>query len=556
MGLLNRLLLLEEVSSKKKDIINNNIRKRLYKIFKHEGHLEQVISPREPIVDEEREQIIKSNILIMSLPITMALIQTDPTDNGQYLSWLYKVFIKNDHYLPTREEELKHPQYTLDKINEDSDRVRSYLKIFHENRPLIKRQGDSIDINDYDSPQELLSAIEQFRTELTDDGQLIITREFIENNFDDDEAEVFFENDKWIVVIPRTERASCIIAVDSEWCTSYGEHSPKQSKRDRTSYFSSYKDDPLFIVQNKNNPNEIYQFSFESEEYMDKIDSKIDISDFFENNEDLKKKFNEAGYFESKSKKINHLILEEEYDEAVYEINRLGYGVISVQEIEDNLIITDIDLYDDGDMVLEKILNIDKSDVGTYFSEISEYLTGSSDEFLVGTKFELYDELLKSAKFYDKEIIDRDDLDELEITPDNVDKDLYENLQEYIKTIIEYVGYIEVDGKYYFSYYYDYYGEYDFIIEVQNTHVDGRVYESINRIDEIKDEIDVELDPIIKQNIKLIKEYELTFNDYEELIMLLSTPINIRSMTIDDPDQMEMKFENSLIKYLLKKKFK
>lgn len=607
MSLIKRLLL-EAVSEGKREIIENNIRKRLYKIFKHEGHLERVLAPNEPwieITGEKREQLIKSNILLKAIPITRTLIDIDPTDNGQYLVWIYSVFIKNDHYLPTHPDKLVHPSDTLEKIKEDADRVKSYLKLFEENKALIKRQGHSININDYDTPQDLLEVVKQFRSQ-TEDGDLIITKKYVEDNFDNDEAEVFFENDEWIIVIPKSERASCILGVDSEWCTSYGEDSPREDKRGRTSMFSQYKDDPLFILQSKSDKPELYQFSFDSKEFMDSSDRKIDISDFFEKHPDIKEAFNEKGYFLDDITQIEHLIYDEKFDEAVDKINSLGYGYVGVIEIDNSQIITNRDVDHSTSDIITEIFDVDIDS----FSNLSEFLMTDKQYFMSVSRFTLKAEnIIDIFSKEEKENIISNSLDkfgndirrevntdlptdnlfrevftfinekekivpdEIELTVDHIDDHLYNDLKKYIEEIIERMGYHKVeDDNYYFTVYYELYdsGMMQFYLSEQG--VNNEEYEAIERIDEIINDHGVQqLTDEMMKDIKYAKDNKIKFDEFEDFILFITIEdknvagleeirhtlqlreyLDSNIKPVNDPEQMRLKLENSIFRYFLK----
>ena len=91
--------------------------------------------------------------------------------------------------------------------------------------------------------------------------------------------EVVFENKQWIVGIPHTHESSMLFGEDTSWCTT--------SSRDY--YYNSYsRQGPLFINLNKED-GDLFQFHFESEQFMDSNDHSIDFGDFCSENNDLEK---------------------------------------------------------------------------------------------------------------------------------------------------------------------------------------------------------------------------------------------------------------------------
>lgn len=605
---LFKQLLLEVVSEEKKAIIQKNVRKRLYKIFKHEGHIARIISlPKDkPISQEARDNYIKNNIFLFVEPITEELLNIDPTKNGQYLNWIYSVFIKNDHYLPTHPDKLRHPSESLDKIKEDAERVKSYIKLFHENKHIIKRQDKSNNIDDYDSPQELLKVINQFRS-TTEDGELIITKDYVNSNFDNDEAEVFFETDKWIVVTPKTEKASCILGVDSEWCTSYGKDSPREEKRNRSSMFSSYAKDPLFIVQNKNDVSELYQFSFESSEFMDKDDGSVNIAEFFDDNPELEEEFEDKGYFIDDMKRIENLIENGEFEEAKNAINGKGYGYTYVEKIDYDSILTAHSIDENDSDVITEVFDVK---IESFSANLSNFLLETKKEFLAGESqvIDGYLEINDIIQFFSREekeniiknavkkhkdigrdinidlpvnrifddvfeFINKDgqmvkDVVQLDIS--HVNDDLYDNLKEYIERIVNYMGFIKYnDEEFLFSIYYEMYEPDMLSYYLSDSSVSEQIYNEIGRLDQIVEEVDVELEEEIKANIQYAVDNKLEFEDFENFVAFITVDdldlveVNeLRDMLtmrgyldsnvrpVNDPDQTEMKFEHSLLRII------
>lgn len=76
-----------------------------------------------------------------------------------------------------------------------------------------------------------------------------------------DEAEIAYEDNDWIVIVPKTQAAAMYWGKNTKWCT---------AADSKNNMFNTYnKKGPLFIAINKNNPKEKYQACFEAGEYKD-----------------------------------------------------------------------------------------------------------------------------------------------------------------------------------------------------------------------------------------------------------------------------------------------
>lgn len=96
-----------------------------------------------------------------------------------------------------------------------------------------------------------------------------------------DEFRVLHNGENWYIFQPLTEKASCYLGVNTEWCTTWGPYSLNKKHKDRGNMFSRYSPQgPLFIIIDKKNPDHKYQFHFESSQYMDRDDRRINASEF------------------------------------------------------------------------------------------------------------------------------------------------------------------------------------------------------------------------------------------------------------------------------------
>lgn len=94
------------------------------------------------------------------------------------------------------------------------------------------------------------------------------------------EAELVYEDSDWEVWIPKTYATSCKLGQGSSWCTASTE----------SDYYYKYytRQGDLYININKSDPEEKYQFHFESGSFMDIDDRSIYIMEFLEDKPELK----------------------------------------------------------------------------------------------------------------------------------------------------------------------------------------------------------------------------------------------------------------------------
>lgn len=162
----------------------------------------------------------------------------------------------------------RNPENTMRDIHIlRSEQGRGALDRFER---LVSRQmisGNDADLNRFKSIAELIDFVYEY-----DENDIFrrTTGEWskaIKNAKND--IKKFYEDDTWIVVIPLSMDASCYWGNGTEWCTA--------TRNEEDNYFDRYNDDgPLIILINKEN-GEKYQFHFESDSFMDKKDTKIQI---------------------------------------------------------------------------------------------------------------------------------------------------------------------------------------------------------------------------------------------------------------------------------------
>ena len=161
-----------------------------------------------------------------------------------------------------------------------------YLDIFLRAKERRMISGTQADLNQYKSIAEL----GRFVSSLDVDAILGQTKGEQSNavHAAKDDIEKLYEDEEWIILIPKTHEASCYWAKGAHWCTAY---------RDSDEYFNEYSSQgPLFMNIHKENPQLSTQFHIESQQYMDYYDNAIEepifehihdgdtLLDFYQNN--------------------------------------------------------------------------------------------------------------------------------------------------------------------------------------------------------------------------------------------------------------------------------
>ena len=157
------------------------------------------------------------------------------------------------------------------RFMEDLQKLRGmfgdgYLDIFLRAKERRMISGTQADLNQYKSIAEL----GRFVSSLDVDAILGQTKGEQSNAIHEakDDIEKLYEDDEWIILIPKTHEASCYWAKGAHWCTAY---------RDDDEWFNKYSSEgPLFMNINKKNPQLSTQFHIESQQYMDYYDNAIE----------------------------------------------------------------------------------------------------------------------------------------------------------------------------------------------------------------------------------------------------------------------------------------
>lgn len=201
---------------------------------------------------EGRVENVKNKYPQPTWAVVDQLTEVDPSGNNKYLEWLAKRFLertiqwfkdnaseresyyswKLDQVPNTPEDELwgSPPLFrsvTTNINNSDLKVVKDNLEHFHEN----PSKYDIKDINQFQSITEFDLAVEMAKQKLSRKEQKEIG------------AEKIYEDDEFILILPKTHKAACRYGSNTRWCV---------TMRDRSSYFESYySQGPIFFLVDK-----------------------------------------------------------------------------------------------------------------------------------------------------------------------------------------------------------------------------------------------------------------------------------------------------------------
>jgi len=170
--------------------------------------------------------------------------------NKGYFTWLYNLI---------RTNQLK---------EEDFYKAKEYLRLF--DKFINKIPAESRDINKFKNLNDLYDVVREF--EEGEDTMATSNKDEI-RQIKQNEIDKVYEDNEWLIMIPKTERASCLLGKGTKWCT---------AAEESNNMFEHYNSDgPLYVLIDKYN-DEKYQLHFESNQLMDATDRAIAASYFFD----------------------------------------------------------------------------------------------------------------------------------------------------------------------------------------------------------------------------------------------------------------------------------
>jgi len=236
------------------------------------------------IIDDSNEKQYYDNFrnIYGKPPIEFIIHSIDPT-KGEYSEWIIKHLIKDVSSGDMNDKQLWR-FFTEDffKVYEDLEKYHKYKRLFKKasidmNNPNTATLTDINRIDGFDELYKMIRVIQPYIDEIEQkESEALVEKD----------AEKVYTSDNYLVVVPKTQEASCAYGRGTRWCTaSTGSYN----------YFNQYnKQGPLYIIINRKTQ-EKFQFHFPSEQYMNADDSAINVWEFFEKNPELKEFFLELG---------------------------------------------------------------------------------------------------------------------------------------------------------------------------------------------------------------------------------------------------------------------
>ena len=157
------------------------------------------------------------------------------------------------------------PRFMEDLYKLHNENGEGYLDVFK--RAKIRRMisGQEANLNNYKSIADLgkfIGSLDYERIMGKTKGE---TSNAVNNAKDN--VQIFYEDDEWTILSPKSYEASCYWGNGAEWCTAY---------RDDDRWYKHYTEQgPLFINIEKNTGKK-YQFHFETSSFMDMFDDDMD----------------------------------------------------------------------------------------------------------------------------------------------------------------------------------------------------------------------------------------------------------------------------------------
>ena len=226
------------------------------------------------IVEAAPEEIYKKYYSDVERPTFLRIIGLDPATKiendkeggikniGKYSKLLLKMY-KEDNLKP-----------------EDFPKAKDYLS-------MVYKHNVSVDINKVKTLGDLFTLVEKYYSQSENRSVFDLI-----NILDESDYQLIKSGDKWIMYTPKSEKAAAYLGVGTEWCTAWGPYSTNPSYRERKSHFTSHNNQgPLYVIIDRNDPTRKYQFHFETKQFMDRYDRKIDTGDFFETNQEVTEYF-------------------------------------------------------------------------------------------------------------------------------------------------------------------------------------------------------------------------------------------------------------------------
>lgn len=247
-------IILQEVKSILYEIKVNQVKERLTSKKFINAYAKNVNKSFDLVNNELSSQPMVFDIILSNF---LKLIPEDINENqaGESLNWLINLYISNA--LPHRHLMSASSGGSVTHYYKGSLETFFHWKNFYP----IKQ------LNKFNSVYELNKMIEDNQDKIEE-----YKRKKSEKDWQAG-TNVILDTEKWEILIPENKGAACHWGLGTKWCTA----------APGLNFYEEYhsEDDPLFIIINKSNPKERYQFSFGSQQFMNTEDVPINRKEVF-----------------------------------------------------------------------------------------------------------------------------------------------------------------------------------------------------------------------------------------------------------------------------------
>ena len=249
------------------------------------------------------------------------LIALDPTYKGgeqvgKYGNWIIRLFYnnlknsemmqqyrefytKNNGINPKTGKIIEKPELLPATPWEDADKLPNLLKQYDMLKNKIKKP-----ITDFKSIPELYQAIDAFINKGVPQDKKAMERYYVFKDCEKKGLKKIYEDKSWLIGIPETFESSKPFGNFTNWCTtsSYGRY--------YDAYLRDYGGEYYILLDKRTG--ELFQFHYESDQFMNESNSRIDMESFTEEEPEISKFLYEYKF------KLNPL----DIDESMKEINK------------------------------------------------------------------------------------------------------------------------------------------------------------------------------------------------------------------------------------------
>lgn len=220
------------------------------------------------------------------------------------------------------------------------------------------------DIGQFKSFEELVEFVSTLSNDVLTDRQ---KERRLRNAYND--AKLLFSDGKWEVWTPLSYAGSCTLGKGTSWCTAYSEND---------AYYKHYSSEgTLYVLINKQNPKDKYQFHFESAQFMDVEDKSINSNEYSHIFEDAELLDYFMGVCFKDTTEDYISVSVDDYDDALYNYEAVGSHSLSSETI--NNYINELK-YGDSSLLDEYFDNYYVSNLNGW--DVSRYLNSENEEIL------------------------------------------------------------------------------------------------------------------------------------------------------------------------------